>query len=68
MKSYLSELFFEIAEELDLTESQDNAIEKAYNAVADWSDSSNTMRTARGWFATVRTFIRGDKEKNKLLL
>lgn len=36
MKSYLSELFFEIAEELDLTESQENAIEKAYNAVADW--------------------------------
>lgn len=41
-------------------------MEHYYNAVADWSDSSNTMRTARGWFATVRTFIRGDKEKNKL--
>ncbi len=37
-----------------------------YNVVADWSDSSNTMRTERGWFATVRTFIRGDKEKKKL--
>lgn len=41
-------------------------MEYYYNAVADWSDSSNTMRTARGWFATVRTFIRGDKEKNRL--
>lgn len=41
-------------------------MEHYYNAVADWSDSSNTMRTARGWFATVRTFIRGDKEKNRL--
>jgi hypothetical protein len=41
-------------------------MEHYYNAVADWSDSSNTMRTARGWYATVRTFIRGDKEKNKL--
>ena len=41
-------------------------MEYYYQAVADWSDSSNTMRTARGWFATVRTFIRGDKEKNKL--
>jgi hypothetical protein len=41
-------------------------MEHYYNAVADWSDSSNTMRTARGWFATVRTFIRGDKEKTSL--
>ena len=41
-------------------------MEYYYNAVADWSDSSNTMRTARGWYATVRTFIRGDKEKNRL--
>lgn len=41
-------------------------MEYYYRVVADWSDSSNTMRTERGWFATVRTFIRGDKEKNKL--
>lgn len=41
-------------------------MEYYYNAVADWSDSSNTMRTPRGWVATVRTFIRGDKEKNRL--
>ena len=42
MKSYLSELFFEIAEELDLTESQGNAIEKAYNAVADWLNRNDS--------------------------
>ena len=42
MKSYLSELFFEIAEELDLTESQENAIEKAYNAVADWLNRNDS--------------------------
>lgn len=41
-------------------------MEYYYNAVADWSDSSNTMRTPRGWLATVRTFIRGDRERNKL--
>lgn len=41
-------------------------MEYYYNAVADWSDSSNTMRTECGWYATVRTFIRGDKEKGKL--
>lgn len=41
-------------------------MEYYYNVVSDWSDSSNTMRTERGWFATVRTFIRGDKEKGKL--
>lgn len=43
-------------------------LEYYYNAVADWSDSSSTMRTSRGWLATVRQFIRGDKEKNKLHL
>lgn len=41
-------------------------MEYYYQAVSDWSDSSNTKRTARGWFATVRTFIRGDKEKKRL--
>jgi hypothetical protein len=41
-------------------------MEHYYQAVSDWSDSSNTKRTARGWFATVRTFIRGDKEKKRL--
>lgn len=35
-----------------------------YHAVSDWSDSSNTKRTDRGWLATVRNFIRGDIQKN----
>jgi len=37
-----------------------------YNAVKDWSDSKHMMRTARGWNATVRQFMRGDKDKGKL--
>ena len=34
-------------------------------AVRDWSDSSNTRRTARGWLATLRNFYRGDLDKGK---
>lgn len=34
--------------------------------VSDWSDSKNVKRTERGWLATIRQFIRGDKEKGKL--
>lgn len=39
-----------------------------YHAVRDWSEikGSREKRTARGWLATVRTFIRGDMEKGKL--
>lgn len=37
-----------------------------YNAVADWSDSASKKRTKRGWIATIRNFIKSDKEKNKL--
>lgn len=37
-----------------------------YNAVADWSDSANKKRTKRGWIATIRNFIKSDKEKGKL--
>lgn len=37
-----------------------------YHAVADWSDSANKKRTKRGWVATIRNFIKSDKEKNKL--
>lgn len=37
-----------------------------YNTVADWSDSANKKRTARGWLATIRQFIEGDREKGKL--
>lgn len=39
-----------------------------FHAVADWSDQKNMKRTANGWLATVRNFIRGDMEKNKLHL
>ena len=34
-------------------------------AVRDWSDSSNTRRTARGWLATFRNFYRGDLDKGR---
>ncbi len=34
-------------------------------AVRDWSDSSNTRRTARGWLATIRNFYRGDLDKGR---
>lgn len=37
-----------------------------FHCVADWSDSSGTMRTANGWLATMRTFMRRDKEDGKL--
>ena len=37
-----------------------------YHAVADWSDSSDTKRTERGWVATIRNFIRGDMQKGCL--
>lgn len=36
-----------------------------YAAVRDWSDSSNTRRTARGWIATLRNFYRGDLDKGR---
>ena len=36
-----------------------------YCAVRDWSDSSNTRRTARGWLATLRNFFRGDLDKGR---
>ncbi len=34
-------------------------------AVRDWSDSSNTRRSARGWLATLRNFYRGDLDKGR---
>jgi len=37
-----------------------------YNAVADWSDSSDTKRTERGWGATIRNFVRGDIQRGCL--
>lgn len=37
-----------------------------FHAVADWSDQKNMKRTANGWLATVRNFIRGDMERGKV--
>lgn len=38
-----------------------------YAAVADWSEMNRKVkRTARGWIATVRTFIRRDKLSNTI--
>lgn len=39
-----------------------------FHSVADWSDQKNMKRTKNGWLATVRNFIRGDVERNKLHL
>lgn len=39
-----------------------------FHVVSDWSDLKNEKRTKNGWIATVRTFIRGDAEKNKVKL
>lgn len=35
-------------------------------AVSDWSDQRNMMRTRAGWLATIRNFIRSDRERGKL--
>lgn len=40
-----------------------------FHTVADWSETKQGVkRTRTGWIATVRNFIRGDIEKNKLHL
>lgn len=39
-----------------------------YTSVKNWSDKSDTKRTARGWIATAQDFMRGDIEKQKLKL
>lgn len=39
-----------------------------FHAVADWSDQKDMKRTKNGWLATVRNFIRGDAEQNRLKL
>lgn len=39
-----------------------------FHAVADWSEQKDMKRTKNGWLATVRNFIRGDAEKNKVKL
>lgn len=38
-----------------------------FNAVKDWSlTKTRQKRTAKGWIATTRNFMRSDTEKNKL--
>lgn len=39
-----------------------------FHSVSDWSDQKHVLRTKQGWLATIRNFIRGDVEKNKLKL
>ncbi|MFZ4705566.1 MAG: helix-turn-helix domain-containing protein [Bacteroidales bacterium] len=40
-----------------------------WQSVHDWSEGNRKIkRTARGWEATVRTFMRGDKNKGKLVM
>lgn len=42
---------------------------KAYiESVSLWSDTSNTKRTERGWFSTIKQFIKGDHEKGNLIM
>lgn len=43
-------------------------LEYYWHAVNDWSDIKNEKRTARGWIATIRTFIRRDEETGRLHL
>lgn len=37
-----------------------------FGSVFDWSESSGKRRTARGWVATMRQFMRSDNNKGKL--
>src|SRR3972149_6128653 len=39
-----------------------------FHAVNDWSESKSQKRTANGWIATARQFMRSDLEKKKLKL
>jgi hypothetical protein len=39
-----------------------------FHSVKDWSDQKDMKRTKAGWLATIRNFMRGDIEKNKLKL
>jgi hypothetical protein len=39
-----------------------------FHTVSDWSDQKDMKRSKQGWIATVRQFIRGDAEKNKIKL
>jgi hypothetical protein len=37
-----------------------------FNAIADWNEIKKVKRTAKGWLATARNFMRKDNEKKKL--
>lgn len=50
----------------DTPEFKDIDLVYYFHAVDDWSEQSQKKRTARGWIATVRNFIRSDKERGKL--
>lgn len=39
-----------------------------YVSVRDWSLTADKKRTAKGWIATARQFMRSDNEKGKLKL
>lgn len=39
-----------------------------FEVVADWNEIKRTTRTARGWIATAKNFMKGDNEKGKLKL
>lgn len=45
-------------------------LEYYFNNVLDWSNikDNKILRTATGWIATARSFMRGDKDKNKLVM
>jgi DNA-binding transcriptional regulator GbsR (MarR family) len=45
---------------------KDVDLEYYYHTVSDWSETSGTKRTARGWMATIRTFIREDEKRGHL--
>lgn len=50
----------------DTPEFKDIDLVYYFHAVNDWSEQAQKKRTARGWIATVRNFIRSDKERGKL--
>lgn len=62
---YFSSLFVGTFESTDISYTQIDMM-YYYHAVNTWSDQTNTMRTERGWKATVQTFIRGDLNKGQL--
>ncbi len=43
MKNYLDKILNQITIELELTDSQEGAVEKAYNAVADWLNQNDSL-------------------------